>query len=150
MECVNDLSLGILGQTLGKDKDCLPIASPATIDHTASSTDTPQISFDALHQTLVHLGPAVRREQDPSSSESESWEILPGAPLCAMPPTYALRHHGQMPCQLDAELDFAADFHLPSSITSSQPLRLPNGRWELGTSIQMAMVKSSVKMVTHL
>ena len=46
--------------------------------------------------------------------------------------------------RLDAELDFVVDFHLPSPVASSQPLRLPNGRWELGTSIQTVMVKSSV------
>ena len=45
--------------------------------------------------------------------------------------------------QLDAKPDFAADFYLPSPVASSQPLRLPDGRWELGTSIQTAMVKSS-------
>ena len=101
------------------------------------------MSFDALGQTLVHLGPAVRWEQDPSTSESVSQEILPGVPLHAAPPTSALRHHVQMPRQLDAEPDFVADFHLPSPVASSQPLRLPDGRWELGTSIQTAMVKSS-------
>ena len=142
MERLDDLSLGILGQTLGKDKDCPPIASPAAVDHTASSTDVPQTSFNVPHQTLVHLGPAVRWEQDPSLSESVSWEIPPGVPLCTMPPTSALRHHVQMPCQLDAKLDFVVDFCLPSPVASSQPLRLPDGRWELGTSIQTVMVKS--------
>ena len=143
MERLDDLSLGILGQTSGEDKDHPPIASSAAIDHTALSVDAPQTSFNAPHQTLVHLGPAVRREQDPSTSESVSWEILPGAPLCAMLPTSALRHRPDA-MQLDAEPDFAADFYLPSPVASSQPLRLPNGRWELGTSIQTAMVKSSV------
>ena len=142
MERLDDLSLGVLGQTLGKDKERPPIASSAAIEHTALSVDVPQTSFDAPHHTLVYLGLAVRWEQDPSTSESVSWEILPGAPLCAMPPTSALRHHIQTPCQLDAEPDFAVDFHLPSPVASSQPLRLPNGRWELGTSIQTAMVKS--------
>ena len=55
-----------------------------------------------------------------------------------------------MPCCLDAKPDFLVDFHLPSPIASSQPLRLPDGRWELGTSIQMVMVKSSAQMVTRL
>ena len=143
MERVDDLSLGVLGQTLGKDKECPPIASSAAINHTALSGDAPQMSFNAPHQTLVHFGPALRREQDPSTSESVSWEILPGVPLCAVLPTSALRHCVQMPRQLDAELDFATDFHLPSPVASSQPLRLPDGRWELGTSIQTARVKSS-------
>ena len=144
MERLDDLSLGILGQTSGKDKDCPPLASPATIDHTALSTDAPQISFDAPCQTLVYLGPAVRQEQNPSSSESVSREILPGALLCTMLPITALRHHVQMPRRLDTKPDFAADFFLTSPVASSQPLRLPYGRWELGTSIQMAIVKSSV------
>ena len=55
-----------------------------------------------------------------------------------------------MPHHLDAKLDFAVDLRLPSPVASSQPLRLPDGRWELGTSIQMAMVKSLAKMVTRL
>ena len=142
MEQLDDLSLGILGQTLGKDKDCPPVASPATVDYTALSMYVLQTSFNAPCHTLVHLSPAVRREQDPSSSESVSREIPPRVLLCAIPPTSALRHHGQTPHQLDAKLDFAADFCLPSPVASSQPLRLPDGRWELGTSIQTAMVKS--------
>ena len=55
-----------------------------------------------------------------------------------------------MPCHLDAELDFVADFCLPSPVASSQPLRLLDGRWELGMSIQTAMVKSLAQMVTRL
>ena len=55
-----------------------------------------------------------------------------------------------MLCRLDAEPDFAMDFCLPSPVSSSQPLRLPDGRWELGTSILTVMVKSLVQMVTHL
>ena len=43
-----------------------------------------------------------------------------------------------------------ADFYLPSPAVSSQHLRLPDGRWELDSSIQMAMMKSSTQMVTHL
>ena len=142
MECLDDLSLGVLGQTSGKDKERPPVASFAAIDHTASSVDMPQISFDALHQTLVHLGLAVRWEQDPSTSESVSRKILPGVPLRAVPPTSPLRHRIQTPQQLDAEPDFVVDFHLPSLVASSQPLRLPDGRWELGTSIQTVIVKS--------
>ena len=70
-----------------------------------------------------------------STTESVSQEIPPGAPLHAALPTSALRHCIQTPRRLDAELDFAADFCLPSPVASSQPLRLPDGRWELGTSI---------------
>ena len=51
---------------------------------------------------------------------------------------------------LDAELDFVADFHLPSPVASSQPLRLPDGRWELGISIQTSMVKGLAQIVTSL
>ena len=60
MERLDKLSLGIRGQTLGKDKDCPPVASPAIADHIAFSTDTLQKSFDAPQQTLVHLRQAVR------------------------------------------------------------------------------------------
>ena len=97
MERLDDLSLGVLGQTLGKDKEHPPVVSSAAVDHTASSVDVLQTSFDVPHQTLVHLGPAVRQEQDPSTSESVSREILPGAPLCAALPTSALRHRIQTP-----------------------------------------------------
>ena len=92
MECLDELSLGVRGQITGKDKDCLPVASPtATIDHMASMSDAPQTLFDAPHQTLVHISPALRQEQDPSLSELKSWDLLPGVPLCAVLPTFALR-----------------------------------------------------------
>ena len=55
-----------------------------------------------------------------------------------------------MPCHLDAELNYVEDFYLPSLVASSQALRLPDGRWELDTSIQMAMVKSWAQIITHL
>ena len=135
---------------MGKDKDCPPVTSPSAADHMASLTDALQISFDALQQTLVHLGLAIRWEQDPASFESISWDLPWGAPLCGVLPTSALRQHIQMPCHLDAELDFVADFCLPSPAVSSQPLRLPDCRWELGTSIQRVMVKSSAQIVTRL
>ena len=82
-------------------------------------------------------------------TESVSREIPLGVPLRAAPPASALRHCVQMPQRLDAEPDFAADFHLTSPVASSQPLRLPDDRWELGTSIQTAMVKSLAQMVTR-
>ena len=91
MEHLDELSLDVRGKKIGKDKDCPPAASPTATDHTASSTDTPQTSFDAPWQTFVHLGPAVKREQDPSLSESISWDLLSGVPLCTMLPTSALR-----------------------------------------------------------
>ena len=91
MECLDELSLGIRGQTLGKDKDRPLVASLTTANHTASFMDVPQTTFDMLRQTLVHLGPAVRWEQDHTLSESVSQDLLPGAPLRAAPPTSALR-----------------------------------------------------------
>ena len=91
MECLDDLSLGVLGQTLGKDKDRSLVASPTTADHTALSMDAPQISFNVLHQTLVYLSQAVRWEEDHSSSESVSRELLLGVPLHAPPLTSTLR-----------------------------------------------------------
>ena len=92
MERLDELSLGVRGQTLGKDKDCPPVASPAATDHMASSMDAPQTSFDALPwQTLVHLGLAIRWEQDPTLSKSVSRDLPPGVPLCTVLPTSALR-----------------------------------------------------------
>ena len=91
MERLDELSLSIRGQTMGKDKDCPLVAFPATADHMASTSNVLQISFDVLKQTLVHLGLAVRQEQDPSLSESHSWDLLPGVPLCAVLPTSVLR-----------------------------------------------------------
>ena len=55
-----------------------------------------------------------------------------------------------MPHCLDAKPDFAVDFCLPSPVASSQCLRLPDCRWELGTSIQTAIVKSLAQIETHL
>ena len=49
MERLDELSLGVQGQTLGKDRERPPIASSATADHTASSLDVLQMSFNALH-----------------------------------------------------------------------------------------------------
>ena len=46
MERLDELSSGVLGQTLGEDREHPPIASSATVDHTASSVDVPQTSFD--------------------------------------------------------------------------------------------------------
>ena len=91
MEHLDNLSLGVLGQTLGEDKDCPLVASPTTTDHTASSIDMPKTSFDVPHQTLVYLGPAIRREQDHSSSESVSRELPLGVLLCTVLPTSVLR-----------------------------------------------------------
>ena len=125
--------MGVRGQNTGDDHP--PIASPTTADHTASSLDVLQALFDVLWQTLVHLGPAVMWEQDPSSSESHSWDLLPGVPLCTVLPMSALKQHIQTRRHLDAKPDFVVDFPLTSPVASSQPLRLPDGRWELGTSI---------------
>ena len=51
MERLDELSLGIRGKTLGKDKKGLPVASSAATDHMASSTDMPQTLFDVPQQT---------------------------------------------------------------------------------------------------
>ena len=91
MERLDELNLGVLGQTSGKEKDCPSVASPTTADHTASMMDVPQTSFDVLCQTLVPLGPAIWWEQDHSSSESVTWELPPGVLLCTALPTSALR-----------------------------------------------------------
>ena len=91
MKHLAEVSLGIRWQTLGNDKDYPPVASPATADHTAFTMDMLQASFDAPPQTLVHLGPAIRGEQDPTLAESVSRDLLPGAPLHATAPTSALR-----------------------------------------------------------
>ena len=86
MERLDDLTLGILGKTLGEDKDHPLVASPTATAHMASSKDAPQTPFDVPCQTLVYLGLAVRQEQDHSSSESVSRELPPGAPLCTALP----------------------------------------------------------------
>ena len=69
MECLDELSLGVRRQIIGKDKDHPPVASPATTDHMASMSDAQKTLYDALCQTLVHLSLAIRWEQDPSLSE---------------------------------------------------------------------------------
>ena len=152
MERLDKLSLGIREQNTGEDMDHPPVASPTTADHTAPSLDALQASFDAPWQTLIHLSPTVKWEQDLNLSQFilHSWDLPLGALLHTMPPISGLRQHVQMPRHLDAKLDFSVDFCLPSPIASSQPLRLPDSRWELGTSIQTLMVKSLAQMVTHL
>ena len=152
IERLDKLSLGIRGQTTAKDMDHPLVASPAVADQIAPFLDAPRALFDMPHETLVHLGPVVRREQDPTSSEftSHSRDLLLGLPLCTSLPISALRQCIQMQCCLYTELDSVADFYLSSPAASSQPLRLPNGGWELGTSIQTAMVKSLAQIVTHL
>ena len=89
MERLNKLSLGIRGQTLGEDKNCPPVASPTTTDHKAPMMDVLQTLFDAPQQTLVHLSPVIGWEQNPSLSESVSWDLPPGGPLCTMLPISA-------------------------------------------------------------
>ena len=91
MEHLDELSLGIRGHTMGEDKDHPPVASPTAADHMASISDILQTLFDVLWQILVHLGLAVRQEQDPSLSESHSQDLLLGALFCTMLPTSALR-----------------------------------------------------------
>ena len=74
-----------------EDKDHPLVASPTTTDHIASMLNMLQILFDVLQQTLIHLGSAVRWEQDPSLSKSHGQDLLAGVLLCTMLPTSALR-----------------------------------------------------------
>ena len=137
---------------MGEDMNCPPVASPSAAGQAEPLSDALWASFDVLQETLVHLDPATRREQGRTLSKfmSHSWDLLPGELLHAGMPISILRQHVQKPCRLDAELNFVVDFHLPSPEASSQPIRLPDGRWELDTSIQMVMVKSLAQMVTQL
>ena len=43
MERLDELSSGVLGQTLGKDRERPPVASSATVDHTALSLDAADV-----------------------------------------------------------------------------------------------------------
>ena len=72
MERLDELSSGIRGKNMGEHMDHPPVASPAAAAHMAPSLDILQALFDALQQTLVHLGLAVKQEQDPILSESHS------------------------------------------------------------------------------
>ena len=150
MKCLDELSSSARGEITGKDMDRPPVASPAMADQAVPLSNPPWASFDAPWETLVYLGPFIRWEQETTLSEftSHSWDLLLGAPLRAIPPTSVLRQCIQMPCCLDTELNFVVDFCLPSPVANSQPLRLPDGRWELGTSIKMAMVRSLAQIVT--
>ena len=80
-----------MGQNMGEDKDHPHVASLATADHTASLTDELQTLFDVPQQTLLHLSLAVRWEQDPSSSESHSQDLLLGVLLHTVPLISVLR-----------------------------------------------------------
>ena len=136
MERLDELSSGVLGQTSGEDRERPPVASSATIDHTASSVDMPA---DVIQ--CAALDPSTSR---PSSKEGarykyirvgESGDSAGGAATRRAANLWFEAPCIQTPRRLDAEPDFAADFCLPSPVASSQPLRLPDGRWELGTSI---------------
>ena len=93
--------------------DCPLAVSSAAADPLATSADMLQALFDAPWEAFEHLCPTVRYEQNPTLSEftSHNWGLLPGVLLCAMLPTSALRQCIQMPCHLDSEPDFAADFY---------------------------------------
>ena len=84
---------------MGEDMDHSPVVSLIMTDQAAPLLNMPRASFDMLQEALVHLGPAVKWEPDPTSSEfmSHSWDLSPGMSLRATPPTSALRHHIQMP-----------------------------------------------------
>ena len=122
---------------MSKDMDHLPAISFTMADPPVPSIDAPQASVDVLWEALVYLSPTVRHKQDPTSSEfmSHSGDLLLWALMRTILPTSMLRQCIQMLYHLDSKLDFMADFHLPSPVASSQPLRLPDSRWELGTSI---------------
>ena len=131
IEHLDELSSVVRGQNMGKDMDHPLIASPTTADHMAPLSDTMWALLNMPQETLIHLGPAVRQEQDPILSKfmSHSQDLPPGALLYATPPTSALMQHIQIPHCLDTKLDSVVDFYLPSPVPSSQPLRLLDGRW---------------------
>ena len=68
---------------MGEDMDCPLVASPATADQMAPLSDTPQAFFDVLQETLIHFSPAVRWEQDLTSSKlmSHSQNLLLGGAI---------------------------------------------------------------------
>ena len=122
---------------MGKDTDHPPVAFSTVADQATSLSDALWALFKMLRETLVYLGPAIRWEQDPTLSKfmSHSQDLPLGALLYTILPTSVLRQCIQILCCLDTELDFAMDFRLLSPVASGQPLRLPDSRWELGTSI---------------
>ena len=48
MERLDELNSGVRGQIMGKDVDCLPVASPAMADQVTPSLDILQALFDML------------------------------------------------------------------------------------------------------
>ena len=91
MERLDKLSSGIMSQNTGKYKDYPLVASLTATDCIASLSDMSQALFDVLWQTLVHLGPVIRQEQEQSLTKSHSQDFLLGVPLSIAPPTSALR-----------------------------------------------------------
>ena len=57
---------------MGENMDHPPLASLAMANQAAPSSDAPWALFDALQESLVYLGPAIRWEQDPTSSDFTS------------------------------------------------------------------------------
>ena len=103
------------------------------------------------HLSMHHRKPwfflpsTAKWEPDQHSSKfiSLNWNLPPGALLCATLLGSVLRQHIQTLHHLNAEPDFVVDFCLPFPVASSQPLLMLDGRWELGTTIQAAIVKIS-------
>ena len=68
LECLDKLSSGVRGQTMGKDMDHPPAVSSAIADQPVTFMYALQASFDAPWEALIPLYPTVRQEQDPTSS----------------------------------------------------------------------------------
>ena len=69
LECLNELSWGVREKTMGVDMDHPHAVSPIMDDQAAPLLGVPWALFNALQEALVHLNPAIRWEQDPTSSE---------------------------------------------------------------------------------
>ena len=116
MEHLDELSLGVRGQIMGKDMDHPPVVSPIMANLATPLSNTLWALFDVPQEAFVYLRPTVRWEPNPASSEftSHSRDLPLGAPLRAVLLTSALRLYVQMWHHLNREPDFAANFCLPS------------------------------------
>ena len=97
---------------MGINMDHPPAVFSTMADPLAASVDALQASFDVLQEALVYLSSTIGCEQDPTLFEfmSHSWDLPLGAPLHAILLASVLRQHVQMPCCLDTEPHFLADF----------------------------------------
>ena len=69
MERLDELGSGVREKTTGEGMELPLVASPAAPDQMASLSNTQRALFNMPRESFIHLGPATRREKDPTLSK---------------------------------------------------------------------------------